>query len=107
MDGNSYRVPVGDGSVVEINVIIEKNVRVEDVNKLLMNSQNETIKYTTDPIVSSDIIGRTCACMVDGLLTNVITKNGNTILKAVTWYDNEVGYSAQMIRTAKRLMNLK
>lgn len=106
MDGNSYRVPVGDGSLVEINVVVEKETNREEVNKIINDNQNDTLRYTNDPIVSSDILGRVCGSLVDGLLTNVITKNGVTIVKVSAWYDNEIGYSAQMIRVAKKLMSL-
>ena len=61
--------------------------------------------YTEDPIVSSDIIGMTCGALVDGLLTNVMEVNGKQLVKVVAWYDNEMGYSAQMVRTVKDLLN--
>ena len=65
------------------------------------NNTNETFKFTMDPIVSSDIIGSHCGCLVDGLLTNVLEADGKQLVKLVAWYDNEMGYSAQMVRTAK------
>ena len=68
--------------------------------------QNETIKYTTDPVVSSDIIGITEGALVDGLLTNVLESEGKQLVKIVAWYDNEMSYSAQMVRTAKKLANV-
>ena len=63
-----------------------------------------TLKYTEDPIVSSDIIGEEVGATVDGLLTNIVEENGKQLLKVVAWYDNEVGYTAQMIRTMKLFM---
>jgi glyceraldehyde 3-phosphate dehydrogenase len=57
--------------------------------------------YTKDPIVSSDIIGMECGALVDSLLTNVIEVDGKQLVKVVAWYDNEMSYSAQMVRTAK------
>ena len=60
-----------------------------------------------DPVVSSDIIGREIGALVDGLLTSVLEVDGKQLVKVVAWYDNEMGYSAQMVRTAKYLETLK
>ncbi len=104
MDGVAFRVPVGDGSVVDITLELEKPVTKENINNMFKSSQSKTLKYTEDPIVSSDIIGEECGATVDGLLTNVVESDGKQLLKVVAWYDNEVGYTAQMIRTMKLFM---
>ena len=70
----------------------------------LKHSQNETLTYTEDPVVSSDVIGRRCGALVDGLLTDVLEVDGKKLVKVIAWYDNEMGYTAQMVRTAKYLM---
>ena len=57
-----------------------------------------------DPVVSSDVIGREIGALVDGLLTDILEVDGKQLVKVVAWYDNEMGYSAQMVRTAKYLM---
>ena len=57
-----------------------------------------------DPVVSSDVIGRSCGALVDGLLTDVLENDGKQLVKIVAWYDNEYGYSSQMVKTAKYLM---
>ena len=101
MDGVAFRVPTGDGSVVDVTLEIEKKATVEDVNNMFKSNQSKTLRYTDDPIVSSDIIGEECGATVDGLLTNVVESEGKQLLKIVAWYDNEVGYTAQMIRTMK------
>ena len=101
MDGVAYRVPTCDGSVVDLVVELKKNVTKENVNNMLKSNQNKTLKFTMDPIVSSDIIGELCGGMVDGLLTNVVESDGKQLVKVVAWYDNELGYTAQMIRTMK------
>ena len=101
LDGNAYRVPVSDGSLIDVVLELEKNTTVEELNKLLKDNQNETLKFTMDPIVSSDVIGEKSGALVDGLLTNVIEADGKQLVKVVAWYDNEMGYTAQMIRTAK------
>ena len=104
MDGNSLRVPVPTGSVIDLTLELKRNVTVDELNKLFYDNQNETLKYTTDPIVSSDIIGSRVGALVDGLLTKTLDVDGKQLVKIVAWYDNEMGYSAQMVRTAKYLM---
>ena len=104
MDGVAFRVPVGDGSVVDVTLELEKNATKEAINNMFKSHQSKTIKYTDDPIVSSDIIGEECGAVVDGLLTNVVESDGKQLVKIVAWYDNEVGYTAQMIRTMKLFM---
>lgn len=104
MDGSSLRVPVPTGSVIDLTLELKRNVTVDEINKLFYDNQNETLKYTTDPIVSSDIIGSHVGALVDGLLTKTLDVDGKQLVKIVAWYDNEMGYSAQMVRTAKYLM---
>ena len=106
MDGNAIRVPTTTGSMVDLTLRLNKNVTVEEINRCFKNNQNETIEYTEDPIVSSDIIGSHTGALVDGLLTDVLEVDGEQLVKVVAWYDNEMGYSAQMVRTAIYLASL-
>ncbi len=106
MDGNAFRVPVSDGSVVDVTLELSRNTTVEEINTLFTNNQSETLKFTMDPIVSSDILGKKVGATVDGLLTNVLESDGKQLVKVVAWYDNEMGYTAQMMRTAKKLFNI-
>ncbi|MEG0826332.1 MAG: type I glyceraldehyde-3-phosphate dehydrogenase [Bacilli bacterium] len=107
LDGSALRVPVATGSVIDLTLELNKNTSIEEINNLFKNNQNETIKFTLDPIVSSDIISSNLGALVDGLLTNVLEVDGKQLIKIVAWYDNEMGYSAQMVRTAKYLMKGK
>jgi glyceraldehyde 3-phosphate dehydrogenase len=108
MDGNSLRVPVSDGSIIDVTLELKRGTSIEEINTLFENNQNETIKFTMDPIVSSDIIGKKVGATVDGLSTNVLeTTEGKQLVKVIAWYDNEMGYTAQMMRTAKKLMEKK
>ena len=100
MKGLAMRVPVSTGSVVDLVLKLNKSVTREEINKLFESNQNETIKITYDPIVSSDIISSTYGAVVDGLSTDVLESEDGTLLKIIAWYDNEMGYSAQMVRTA-------
>ena len=104
MDGLAFRVPVGDGSVIDVTLELEKSVTKESVNNMFKSNQSKCLKYTEDPIVSCDIIDEEVGATVDGLLTNIVESDGKQLLKVVAWYDNEVGYTAQMIRTMKLFM---
>ena len=103
LDGMAFRVPVTDGSDVDLTVELKRNVTVEEVNAALKNASNETLGFTMDPIVSSDIIGSHYGSLVDGLCTTLIEVDGKQMVKVVAWYDNEMSYSTQMVRTAKLL----
>lgn len=103
LDGMAFRVPVTDGSVVDLTVELKRNVTVEEVNNALKSASNETLGFTMDPIVSSDIIGSHYGSLVDGLCTTLIEVDGKQMVKVVAWYDNEMSYSTQMVRTAKLL----
>ena len=103
LSGGALRVPVSDGSLVDLTLELNRNVSVEEVNNLFRNSVNETLDYTDDPIVSSDIISSMFGATVDGNLTDVVEVDRKQLVKVVSWYDNEYGYSAQMVRTARKL----
>ena len=102
--GVAMRVPVPTGSVVDLVLELKKNTTAEEINAALKDATNETLEYADDPIVSSDVIGRRAGSVVDGLSTNVLDVDGKQMVKIVAWYDNEMGYTAQMVRTAKYLM---
>lgn len=92
----AFRVPVVTGSIVEFNCLVEKETTAEAVNEVFKNKAEGPLKnilqYQTDPIVSSDIIGNPHSSIFDSLMTSV---NGKMI-KVVSWYDNEAGYSARI-----------
>ncbi len=107
IDGVAYRVPVSDGSIVDLVVELKKSVTIEEVQNAFIKNQNETLKITFDPIVSSDILGKKCASLVDGSLTKVLNVDEKQLVKIASWYDNEMGYTAQMLRTAKKMFEKK
>lgn len=104
LSGSALRVPTTTGSVVDLTLELKRNVTVEEINNVFKNNVNETLGYTEDPIVSSDIIGSHYGALVDSLLTEVLDVEGKQLVKVIAWYDNEMSYSAQMVRTAKYLM---
>ena len=105
MDGIALRVPVPDGSVVDLVLELKKNVSVEEINSLFIENQSDTLKLTMDPVVSSDVIGKKIGALVDGLSTSILETDGKQLVKIIAWYDNEMGYTSQMMRTAKKLMS--
>lgn len=106
LDGGAQRVPVITGSLTELTTILEKKVTIEEVNKAMQEAANESFGYTEDPIVSSDIIGSTYGSLFDATQTKVIEVDGKQLVKTAAWYDNEMGYTAQLIRTARHFGEL-
>ncbi len=103
LDGGAFRVPVIDGSVVDLTLELKKKVTVDEINDAFEKNSSEVIQITKDPIVSSDIIGSHLGALVDGLSTKVLDVDGKQLVKVVAWYDNELGYTVQMVRTLKVL----
>ncbi|MDO8885709.1 type I glyceraldehyde-3-phosphate dehydrogenase [Candidatus Oleimmundimicrobium sp.] len=102
LDGMAVRVPVPDGSLVDLVVELEKEVTAKEVNEVLKNAADTgrfegILDYTEDPIVSVDIIGNPYSSTVDGLSTMA---NGKTV-KVISWYDNEMGYSCRLVDLVK------
>ena len=100
--GNALRVPTITGSMIDLVLELNTKVTKEEVNAAFIKNQNATLVVTKDPIVSSDTIGSSVGALVDLLLTDVLDVDGG-LVKVVAWYDNEMGYSYQMVRTAKKL----
>lgn len=107
LSGNALRVPVTTGSVIDLILELKENTTVEELNNLFINNTNETITYTNDPIVSSDVIGELYGAIVDLSCTSILEVDGKQLVKIIAWYDNEMGYSAQMVRAAKYWLKIK
>ena len=107
LDGIALRVPTITGSVVDL--VFEPATPVaskKEVNAILKAAANETLGYTEDPIVSSDVIGVKYGSLVDARSTSILEVDGKQLIKVIAWYDNEMGYTAQMVRTAKYLIDI-
>jgi glyceraldehyde 3-phosphate dehydrogenase len=100
LDGSSQRVPVHSGSVVELFTFLGKTVSVEEVNAAMKAAANESYGYTEDPIVSSDVIGISFGSLFDATQTKIVTAGDKQMVKTVSWYDNEMSFVSQMVRTA-------
>lgn len=111
LDGLSIRVPVITGSLVDISFNVEAQPTPEEINAALKAASESgplkgILSYTTDPIVSSDIINSEFSSIVDSLETKVIkTPKGGAIIKVLSWYDNEAGYSARCANIFHKIGN--
>lgn len=99
LDGAAQRVPVAAGSLTELYTILETNVDEAKINEAMKAAADESFAYNEDEIVSSDIIGSTYGSIFDASQTKVITVGGAQMVKTVSWYDNEMGYVSQLVRT--------
>ena len=105
LDGNAQRVPVITGSLTELVCTLDKKVTVEEVNAAMKAASNESFGYTEDPIVSSDVIGISFGSLFDATQTKIMEVNGQQLVKVASWYDNEMSYTNQLIRTLKCLVS--
>ncbi|MEM4650125.1 MAG: type I glyceraldehyde-3-phosphate dehydrogenase [Candidatus Bathyarchaeia archaeon] len=100
LDGLALRVPVPNGSITDIVVLLKKEVTKKEVNTVLKEASQKELKniieYTEEPIVSIDIIGNPHSAIIDGLSTNVIGGKGK-LVKILSWYDNEWGFSSRLV----------
>jgi glyceraldehyde 3-phosphate dehydrogenase len=101
LDGSSQRVPVRSGSIVELFTVLEKKVSAEEINVAMKSSANESYGYNEDPIVSSDVIGIRFGSLFDSTQTKVVTSGERQLIKTAAWYDNEMSFVSQMVRTAE------
>ncbi|MBS5884137.1 MAG: type I glyceraldehyde-3-phosphate dehydrogenase [Clostridium sp.] len=101
LDGGAQRVPVTTGSLTELVVTLDKKTTVEEINAAMAAAANESFGYTEDEIVSSDVIGITYGSLFDATQTKVMTVGDEQLVKVAAWYDNEMSYTNQLIRTLK------
>ena len=101
LDGNAQRVPTITGSLTELVSVLNKKVTVEEINNAMKAAANESFGYNVDPIVSSDVIGTTFGSIFDATQTKVINNGDTQLVKTVSWYDNEMSYVSQLVRTLR------
>lgn len=106
LDGAAQRVPVAAGSLTELTTVLDKEVTVEEVDAAMKAASNESYGYTEDPIVSSDVLGMTFGSLYDATQTKVMTVGDKQLVKTVSWYDNEMSYTAQLVRTLEYFAKL-
>ena len=106
LDGGAQRVPVITGSVTELYSILEKTVTADEVNAAMKAAANESFGYNEDEIVSSDVIGIRFGSLFDATQTKVQTIGDKQLVKTVSWYDNEMSYVSQLVRTVHHFAKL-
>ncbi|MCC7400713.1 MAG: type I glyceraldehyde-3-phosphate dehydrogenase [Chitinophagaceae bacterium] len=99
LDGTAQRVPTITGSLTELNCILDKKVTVDEVNQAMKSASNESFGYNVDDIVSTDIIGMRYGSLFDATQTKVLTVGDAQLVRTVSWYDNEMSYVSQLVRT--------
>ncbi len=106
LDGGAQRVPVITGSVTELYSVLAKDVTIEEINAAMKAASNESFGYNEDEIVSSDVIGITYGSLFDATQTRVIKTGDKQLVKTVSWYDNEMSYVSQLVRTVHHFAGL-
>ena len=108
LDGHAPRVPVITGSLTELVATLDKEVTADEVNAAVkkVTENNASFGYNADGIVSSDIIGTTFGSVFDPTQTQVVGEGDGQVVKVVAWYDNESGFTAQMIRTLEKFASM-
>ena len=106
LDGAAQRVPVITGSITELVTVLAKPVTVEEVNAAMKAASTESFGYTEEELVSSDIVGINYGSLFDATQTKVMTVGDKQLVKTVAWYDNEMSYTSQLIRTLKKFVEL-
>ena len=106
LDGGAQRVPTITGSLTELVTILNKKTTTEEVNAVMKAASNESFGYNEDEIVSTDIIGTHFGSLFDATQTKVMTVGDNQLVKTVSWYDNEMSYVSQLVRTVKYFAGL-
>ena len=99
LDGMALRVPTITGSIVDLAVELKKNVTIDEINNAMKAAASETLGYNRQPIVSTDIIGESHGSIFDATLTKIVEVDGKQLVKVYSWYDNEMSYVSQMVRT--------
>ena len=107
LDGAAQRVPVPTGSLTELVAVVDGEVSKDAINAAMKAAASASFGYTEDELVSSDVIGITYGSLFDGTQTKVTALGcGKTLVKVVSWYDNENSYTSQMVRTIKYFAEL-
>ena len=106
LDGAAQRVPVPTGSLTELVSVLSTKVTVDEVNAAMKEASTESFGYTEEQLVSSDIVGITYGSLFDATQTKVITVGDQQLVKTVSWYDNEMSYTAQLVRTLEYFAKL-
>ncbi|MCK9236437.1 MAG: type I glyceraldehyde-3-phosphate dehydrogenase [Acholeplasmataceae bacterium] len=103
LDGTALRVPTVTGSIVDLTVEVARSTTLEEIDRVFKEAANESFAYVSDPIVSSDVIGSTYGSLYDANTTQIVNYDGKQLVKVMAWYDNEMSYTAQLVRTVAKI----
>ena len=103
LNGSAFRVPTVSGSIAELTLVLEKNPTKEEINELMKKNANQSFGYNDEEIVSTDIVGSHVGSIFDATLTEIIESKEERLVKVCAWYDNENGYTSQLIRVLEYL----
>ncbi|GIM29482.1 glyceraldehyde-3-phosphate dehydrogenase [Clostridium polyendosporum] len=106
LDGGAQRVPVITGSLTELVVTLDKKATKDEINAAMKAAANDSFGYTEEELVSSDVIGINFGSLFDATQTKVMEVNGEQLVKVASWYDNEMSYTSQLIRTLKYFVEI-
>lgn len=106
LDGTAQRVPTLTGSLTELTTVLSKKTTVQEINAVMKTASNESFGYTEDEIVSGDVIGTSFGSLFDGTQTKVLTVGDQQMVRTVSWYDNEMSYVSQLVRTVNYFAQL-
>ncbi|WP_161878593.1 type I glyceraldehyde-3-phosphate dehydrogenase [Alkalibacterium sp. MB6] len=106
VDGTAVRIPTITGSMVELYSVLKKEVTVEEVNSAMKAASSDAYLYEEDEIVSSDVIGVPAGSIFDATQTKIIDSDDGQLVKTVAWYDNEYGFTGNMVATLEYMANL-
>jgi glyceraldehyde 3-phosphate dehydrogenase len=106
LDGSAQRVPTITGSLTELTSVLSKKVTAAEINSAMKAASNESFGYTEDELVSTDIIGTTFGSLFDATQTKVLSVGDKQLVKTVSWYDNEMSYVSQLVRTVGHFAGL-
>lgn len=106
LDGAAQRVPVGTGSLTELTAVLKTKVDKKSINEAMKKASNESFGYTEEELVSSDIVGMHYGSLFDATLTKVVEFGEKQLVKVTSWYDNEMSYTAQLVRTLEYFVKI-
>ncbi|PRY82623.1 type I glyceraldehyde-3-phosphate dehydrogenase [Alkalibacterium olivapovliticus] len=106
IDGTAVRIPTITGSMVELYSVLNKDVTVEEVNAAMEKASSSAYLYTEDEIVSSDVIGVPAGSIFDATQTKIMDSDNGQLVKTVAWYDNEYGFTGNMVATLEYFASL-
>src|SRR5690625_476246 len=106
VDGTAVRVPILGGAIVEFYTNLRRKVTIEEINEAMRKAANPALEYSEKPIVSSDVVGNPAGAVFDATLTDTVENGDNQLVKTVSWYDSEYGFSSNLVRLTEHFAEI-